>query len=289
MTIEEEEGIEFMSMNYSQNETWQASYLRRVCGEPLLTRTEEQTLARLVQSGDEASRHRMIKANLRLVVKIAGGYVRAGVEPGDLVSEGTRGLVTAVSKYRPDVGAKFSTYASFWIHQSIRRHLDAFSMPWRISSSAKERISKLMKIWNGETEQLGREPTVEELAEEIGIDEEELRTLIAMSTRPVSLEQELREGLRVMDTIPAEGNETVDTLAARGEALTMVGKILKELPSRERGIIKDRFGIGGTDPLTLEDIGVKHGLTRERIRQIEAKALRRLRKASARLQTSIME
>lgn len=278
-----------MFMSLSQNETWQASYLRRVCGEPLLTREEEQVLAKKVQAGDETSRHRMIKANLRLVVKIAGGYVRAGVEPGDLVSEGTRGLVTAVSKYRPDVGAKFSTYASFWIHQSIRRHLDAFSMPWRISSSAKERISKLMKIWSSVTEQLGREPIVEELAEEIGLDEEEIRTLMSMSTRPVSLEHELREGLRVMDTIPAEGEATIDEIAARGEALTMVGKILGELPPREREIIEDRFGLGGRDPLTLEDIGLKHGLTRERIRQIEAKALRRLRKASARLETSLIK
>lgn len=278
-----------MSMSHSQNETWQASYLRRVCGEPLLSRKEEQTLAKRVQAGDEASRHRMIKANLRLVVKIAGGYVRAGVEPGDLVSEGTRGLVTAVSKYRPDVGAKFSTYASFWIHQAIRRHLDAFSMPWRISSSAKERISKLMKIWNSVTEQRGREPSVEELAEEIGLDEEEIRTLMSMSTRPVSLEHELREGLRVMDTIPAEGVDTVDEHAARGEAMTMVSRILGELPTREREIIEDRFGLGGRDPLTLEDIGLKHGLTRERIRQIESKALRRLRKASARLQTGVME
>lgn len=259
-----------------------------MCGEPLLTREEEQTLARKIQAGDEESRHKMIKANLRLVVKIAGGYVRVGVEPGDLVSEGTRGLVTAVSKYRPDVGAKFSTYASFWIHQSIRRHLDAFSMPWRISSSAKERISKLMKIWNHAAEEKGREPTVEEVAEEIGLDPEEIRALLSMSTRPISLEYELREGLRVMDTIPAEDTESIQDIAARGEAKTMVGKILGELPAREREIIEDRFGLGGKKPLTLEEIGVKHGLTRERIRQIEGKSLRRLRKASARLQSGAL-
>jgi RNA polymerase primary sigma factor len=275
-------------MSSSLNETWQASYLRRVCVEPLLTRQEEQTLARKVQAGDEKSRQRMIKANLRLVVKIAGGYVRAGVEPGDLVSEGTRGLVTAVSKYRPDVGAKFSTYASFWIHQAIRRHLDAFSMPWRISSSAKERISKLMKIWNQASEIKGRDPTVEELADEIGMDAEEIRALMTMSTRPVSLEQELREGLRVMDTIPAEGANAAEEAATHGETLTMVSKILGELPARERAIVEDRFGIGGRTPLTLEDIGLKHGLTRERIRQIEAKALRRLRKATARLQSGAL-
>lgn len=275
-------------MSLPPNDPWQASYLRRYCDEPLLTRAEERQLARRIRVGDEKSRHRMIRANLRLVMKIASGYARAGVETSDLVSEGTRGLVAAVSKYRPEVGAKFSTYASFWIHQAIRRHLDAFSMPWRISSSAKERMSKLMKIWSLKAEVLGRDPTPEEIAEEIGIDPEEIRVLLNMCSRPVSLEYELREGLRVMDTIPAEGLETVDDHAARGEAMTMVGKILGEISPRERSIIEDRFGIGGKKTLTLEEIGTKHKLTRERIRQIEAKALRRLRKAASRVQSGAL-
>lgn len=265
-------------------DAWQPSFLHRHCDEPLLTRKEEKQLAKKIRSGDEASRHRMIRANLRLVMKIASGYARAGVETSDLVSEGTRGLVTAVSKYRPEVGAKFSTYASFWIHQSIRRHLDAFSMPWRLSSSAKERMSKLMRIWSSKVEELGRDPTPEDIAEELGIDAEEIRVLLSMCSRPLSLEYELREGLRVMDTIPAVGVETAAEHAAHGEALTMVGKILTEISPRERSIIEDRFGLGGRNPLTLEEIGVKHKLTRERIRQIEAKALRRLRKATSRVQ-----
>jgi RNA polymerase primary sigma factor len=267
---------------------WQPSYLRRFCDEPLLSRKEEKQLALLIRAGDENARHRMIRANLRLVMKIASGYARAGIETSDLVSEGSRGLVAAVSKYRPEVGAKFSTYASFWIHQAIRRHLDAFSMPWRISSSAKERVSKLMKIWSSKTEEMGRDPTPEEVAEEIGIDPEEIRVLLSMCSRPVSLECELREGLRVMDTIPAEGLETAAEHAARGEALTMVGKILGEITPRERTIIADRFGLEGRKPLTLEEIGVKHKLTRERIRQIEAKALRRLRKAASRVQAGAL-
>lgn len=271
-------------MSASSYDPWQPSFLRRYCDEPLLTRKEEGQLARKIRAGDEKSRQRMIRANLRLVMKIASGYARAGVETSDLVSEGTRGLVAAVSKYRPEVGAKFSTYASFWIHQAIRRHLDAFSMPWRISSSAKERMSKLMRIWAAKTEELGRPPSPEDVAEELGIDAEDIRALLNMCSRPLSLEYELREGLRVMDTIPAEGQETAAEHASHGEALTVVGKILGEISAREKSIIEDRFGLGGRDQLTLEEIGIKHKLTRERIRQIEAKALRRLRKAASRVQ-----
>lgn len=265
------------------HETWQSSYLRRVCREPLLTKEQEKKLAYEVLAGSASAREKMISANLRLVVKIVGGYTRPGLDPLDLVSEGTKGLMCAVSKYRPDVGAKFSTYASFWIHQSIRRYMDAFLLPWRISSSARERLNKLVRISHQCSEALGRDPTPAEIAAEIGLLPSEVEAILSAGLRPVSLDSEVSTGAKIADVIPSQSPDPTLLKNDQNDAIAVIGKLLPDLSSREKAIIVARFGLGGTPPKTLEEIGKKHKLTRERIRQIEAKALRRLRKANSRL------
>jgi RNA polymerase primary sigma factor len=256
-------------------------YIREISKTPLLTREEEVALAERVLAGDKEARTQMINANLRLVVKIAKDYSGYGLPLSDLISEGNIGLMTAVDRYDPDKGAKLSSYASWWIKQSVKRALANQGKTIRLPVHAVEKIARVRRITTLMTEALGREPTNEERSEETGIPMKKLSMIRQAAQRPTSLDAPLNEGEQTNfgDVI---GDETaLDPL----EALTssnlhdQLDELLGLLDERETKIINSRFGLNGKKPMNLEEVGREFGVTRERIRQLQNKALEKMRYA----------
>jgi RNA polymerase primary sigma factor len=256
-------------------------YLQEIGRYPLLTTEEEIALARKIKQGDKAARDRMIQANLRLVVTIAGDYVDLGLPMMDLVSEGSIGLTRAVERFDPTKGAKLSTYAAWWIKQSIKRALSNQAKTIRLPVHLVEKISKVRRLALEMSHELGREPTDDELAEEIGMSAERVAELRNGSSRPASLDAVIDEddstqlGEMIADE---EAQSSYDRLLDQDLQHQLKGA-LHALDDRERKIVFQRFGLDGSSPKTLEQLGATIGLTRERIRQLQAKALEKLRKA----------
>ena len=256
-------------------------YLREIGKTPLLTPDEEIQLADRIKVGDAAARAHMIRANLRLVVKIAQDYANYGLPLLDLISEGNIGLMKAVERFDPNKGGKLSTYAAWWIKQSIKRALANQSKTIRLPVHMVDKISKMRRVAMSMSEELGREPTDDELAEEIGIDRAKLSQLKAASLRPASLDAP------ISDDDSTEFGEIIGDVGAQNplEQLThknMHGQLdglLTVLDDRERKIIDARFGLAGQKPKTLEEVGQEFGVTRERIRQLQNIALKKLRRA----------
>jgi RNA polymerase primary sigma factor len=262
-------------------------YLREIGQIPLLTRKEEVELATRVQRGDKAAREHMIKANLRLVVRIAHGYQNLGLPLLDLVSEGNIGLMKAVERYNPHKGVKFSTYASWWIKQSIRRALSNQSKTIRLPVHVTDQVSRLIRLIHRLTERLGREPTDIELAAQLDLPEEKIAELRTIGIRPRSLDAPTgsddddtpRFGELLEDTNAATPSEQLIFMADRHD----VRQQLRHLNQREAEIITMRFGLDGQEPRTLEEVGKRFKITRERIRQIQESALSKLRRRLERL------
>jgi len=256
-------------------------YLQEIGKTPLLTIKEEVALARRIRRGDKAARDHMIKANLRLVVKIAHDYKDFGLPLLDLISEGNIGLIKAVERFDPRKGGKLSTYAAWWIKQSIKRALANQSKTIRLPVHLVDKISKMRRVALQMSEELGREPTDDELAEEVGLSSGKISQLKTVSIRPASLDAP------ISDDDSTEFGEIVGDL----EALTPferlrdknlrdeVGDLLEVLDEREKKIIFSRFGLDGGKAKTLEEVGKKFGVTRERIRQLQNIALMKLRRA----------
>jgi len=255
-------------------------YLRDIAQFPLLTREEEVKLARRIHKGDQEARAEMVRANLRLVVKIARDYANYGLPLLDLISEGNIGLMKAVERFDPKKGGKLSTYAAWWIKQSIKRALANQGKTIRLPVHLVDKISKIRRVSTQMTEELGREPTDDELAEEIGLSAAKVSALKAAAVRPTSLDAPIGEddstefGEIVGDEEAADPFEMLRDKDLRDE----VGDLLDLLDDRERRIINSRFGLDGSKPKTLEEVGEKFGVTRERIRQLQNIALRKLRK-----------
>jgi len=255
-------------------------YLRDIAQFPLLTREEEVKLARRIHKGDQEARAEMVRANLRLVVKIARDYANYGLPLLDLISEGNIGLMKAVERFDPKKGGKLSTYAAWWIKQSIKRALANQGKTIRLPVHLVDKISKIRRVSTQMTEELGREPTDDELAEEIGLSAAKVSALKAAAVRPTSLDAPIGEddstefGEIVGDEEAADPFEMLRDKDLRDE----VGDLLDLLDDRERRIINSRFGLDGYKPKTLEEVGEKFGVTRERIRQLQNIALRKLRK-----------
>lgn len=256
-------------------------YLREIGQIPLLTPDEEIALAALIKKGDREARATMIRANLRLVVKIAHDYANLGLPLLDLISEGNIGLMKAVERFDPAKGGKLSTYAAWWIKQSIKRALANQSKTIRLPVHLVDKISKMRRVSLQMSEELGREPTDDELADEVGISSAKVSHLKTVAIRPASLDAPISD-----DDSTAFGEIVGDD-----EALTPfemlrdknlhseLDSLLEILDERERKIIFSRFGLDGGKPRTLEEVGKKFGVTRERIRQLQNIALSKLRRA----------
>ena len=262
------------------------SYFHEIGRIPLLTAEEEVELSLRVQAGCEEARNRMIAANLRLVVRIAGEFNNLGLPMADLISEGNLGLIKAVEKFRPFKGSKFSSYASWWIRQSIHRALGDQAHAIRLSPLAVSKLSRLRRIAHIMTDSLGREPTDDELAEELGIDSSSVQHLKNIGARPASMDAVVSEdggttfGSLIVDESAEDPLEALSGKDLGVEAAELVGL----LKTRERAVVVRRFGLDGHRAMTLEDIGMELGCTRERVRQIQDEGLKRMRRAFTRRQ-----
>ena len=256
-------------------------YLQEIGRIALLTPEQEIDLAQKIKKGDAAARERMINANLRLVVTIARDYTNLGLPLLDLISEGNIGLTKAVERFDPAKGAKVSTYAMWWIKQSIKRALANQSKTIRLPVHLVDKLAKVRRVSLQMSDELGREPTDDELGEELGIATEKVARLKSIGVRPASLDAPVADddstefGESVGDENAQTPFEWLRDKNLRGE----VDGLIALLNRREKEIISQRFGLDGGKPKTLEDVGKNFGVTRERIRQLQNIALAKLRRA----------
>lgn len=256
-------------------------YLREIGKIPLLTAEEELALAQRVVAGDKLAKDQMAEANMRLVVSIAKRYVGRGLDLLDLIQEGNTGLLRAVEKFDPDKGFKFSTYATWWIRQAITRAIADQARTIRIPVHMVETINKLLRTQRRLTQDLNREPTNEEIAKEMEIDVEKVEHIMKIKQDISSLDASVRDDEE--DSVLADFIEDEDTISPEESATNQllkehVKEMLGSLTEREQKILKLRFGLEDGKSHTLEEVGQEFSVTRERIRQIEAKALAKLRK-----------
>lgn len=255
------------------------SYLKEIRKSPLLTFDEEQELAKRIVKGDEAARQKMIESNLRLVVNIGKRYINRGLPFSDIIEEGNLGLMKAVEKFKYEKGFKFSTYASWWIRQSIERAIINQTRTIRLPVHIAESINSFMSVLGPLIQDLGREPSVEEVAEKMCVEVEEVRKIRQIIRKTYSLDRPLGDkdenSLKdiIEDTAILSPAKTTEGIKRREEIIKWLD-LLKEM---EKEIILMRFGLDGSEPRTLEVIGKQFGITRERVRQIEATALSKLR------------
>jgi RNA polymerase primary sigma factor len=257
-------------------------YLREIGQTPLLTREEEVKLARRIKRGDQAARQQMIKANLRLVVKIAHDYSSYGLPLLDLISEGNIGLMKAVERFDPRKGGKLSTYAAWWIKQSIKRALANQSKTIRLPVHLVDKIARMRRVAMQLAEEFGREPTDEELAEELLMTPAKIAQLRTAAIRPASLDATVgqeEDGASLGDMIGDESAHTPSDLLSDKNLRKSVMDLLHVLDERELKIITMRFGLDGKKEMTLEEVGKKFKVTRERIRQLQNIALRKIKRA----------
>jgi len=257
-------------------------YLKEIGKVPLLTAEEEIDLAKQMEVGDEEAKKRLCEANLRLVVSIAKRYVGRGMLFLDLIQEGNLGLIKAVDKFDWRKGYKFSTYATWWIRQAITRSIADQARTIRIPVHMVETINKLIRISRQLLQEYGREPTPEEIAQEMDISEEKVREILKIAQEPVSLETPIgeEEDSHLGDFIPDDDVPAPAEAAAFSMLKEQLVEVLDTLTDREQKVLKLRFGLDDGRARTLEEVGRRFDVTRERIRQIEAKALRKLRHPS---------
>jgi len=253
-------------------------YLREIGKVPLLTADQEVYLAKRIERGDMAAKTHMIEANLRLVVSIAKSYLGRGLSFLDLIQEGSLGLIRAVEKFDYRKGYKFSTYATWWIRQAVTRAIADKARTIRIPVHMVEKLNKVVHIERQLVQRLGREPQPDEIALELEMTTEEVREILRMAQLPVSLEKPIgeEEESELGDFVPDDQAESPFDTASVQLRREDIEKALDSLPERERKVIELRFGLTGSQPRTLEEVGRAFGVTRERIRQIENNTLKRL-------------
>lgn len=260
-------------------------YLKEIGRIPLLTREEEIRLAQKVEAGDLKAKKALTDANLRLVVSIAKKYIGRGMTFLDLIQEGNKGLIRAVEKFDWTKGFKFSTYATWWIRQAITRSIADQARTIRIPVHMVETINKLMRTARRLMQELGREPTPEEIGKEMEMDPDKVREILKISQNTTSLEAPVGSGddESVLGDFIADEKQVSPYEATSQQMLREnIDEVLSALSDREAKVLKMRFGLAGNKMMTLEEVGRKFGVTRERIRQIEAKALRKLKHPSKR-------
>ena len=263
-------------------------YLREIGQVNLLTPQEEIKLAARIKKGDKKAREQMIKANLRLVVKIARDYEGIGLPLLDLISEGNIGFMKAVGRFDPNKGGKLSTYGSWWIKQSIKRALANQSKTIRLPVHLVDKISKMRRIGMRLQEELGREATDDELADELGMTPTRVRQMQMASIRPASLDAPIsgEESNSFSEVVEDENAATPYQDLEDKTVTAMLRDMVKHLDAREATILRYRFGLDGGSERTLEEVGEKFGVTRERVRQIQNLALKKLRRMIEKLESS---
>ena len=281
VTEEEMNETEAMADTFSTDDPVRM-YLKEIGKVPLLTPEEEQDLAKRMAEGDEEAKRRMAEANLRLVVSIAKRYVGRGMLFLDLIQEGNLGLIKAVEKFDYTKGYKFSTYATWWIRQAITRAIADQARTIRIPVHMVETINKVIRVSRQLLQELGHDPSPEEIAAEMDMPVDKVREILKIAQEPVSLETPIgeEEDSHLGDFIPDEGASEPSEAASFTLLQEQLVDVLSTLTPREEKVLKLRFGIEDGRPRTLEEVGKEFNVTRERIRQIEAKALRKLRHPS---------
>jgi RNA polymerase sigma factor (sigma-70 family) len=262
-----------------RNRALLALYLQEIARIKLLAPGEEEDLARRVQVGDTEAERRLAEANLRLVVRIARRYLHRGLSLLDLIEEGNVGLLHAVRKFQPDRGTRFSTYATWWVRQAIVRALANQARMIRLPVHVELLVGQYVKMRNTLTQELGRVPSLDEVAQALGRPVDEIERLEALRQQPLSLDAPVGEEGKgsilevIADPAAPPGAGLASILRQRAD----LAGVLQDLPDTERTVITLRFGLGGEEPMTLERIGRRLGVTRERVRQVEAAGLKRLR------------
>ena len=270
-----------LDLSVEQNLDSLRLYLRSIGRVPLLSAEEEVALAKRIERGDIAAKQHMVEANLRLVVSIAKGYIGRGLTFLDLIQEGSLGLIRAVEKFDHRRGYKFSTYATWWIRQAVTRAIADKGRTIRIPVHMVERLNKLIHAERELIQVLGREPSTEEVAEELECTTREVREVRRMAQQPVSLEKPVgdEQDSALADLIEDVGSESPFEIASEAMRRENVTRVLACLPPRERGVIEMRYGITGGRASTLEEVGRAFNITRERVRQIESRTLKKLQTA----------
>ncbi len=253
-------------------------YVRQIGDGRLLTVSEERELARRKDEGDEAAKRRLIECNLRLVMSITRNYTKAGVPLLDLIQEGNLGLIRAVEKFDYRMGFKLSTYATWWIRQAITRALADQGRIIRLPVHVADQVRRLMRTRRVLAQKLNREPTIEELAKDAGVPVEKVRDLLELVEDPVSLETPVGDGeSNYGDLIEDDKTDRPEEMTSERLRHTELARALDTLNPRMRRVLALRFGLEGEHPQTLEEVGNGLGITRERVRQLESRALRELR------------
>jgi RNA polymerase primary sigma factor len=260
-------------------------YVRQIGDGPLLTPQEERELARRKDAGDEAAKRRLIECNLRLVMSITRNYTKAGVPLLDLIQEGNLGLIRAVEKFDYKLGYKLSTYATWWIRQSVTRALADQGRTIRLPVHVAEQTRKVLRARRILAQKLNRDPIVPEIAKEAGLPPERVQELLELVEDPVSLETPVGDGESIYsDLIEDTKSDQPDAATAKLLRSRELAGALRRLNPRMRRVLALRFGLDGETPQTLEQVGVGLGITRERVRQLESRALRELRQVAPGLQ-----
>ena len=259
-------------------------YLNEIGSTPLLTAAEEVLVAKALQAGDEMARHRMINSNLRLVVMIAKRYTNRALPLLDLIEEGNLGLIRAVEKFDPDRGFRFSTYATWWIRQSIERALMNQGRTIRLPIHIQKDINIIVRCTRELRSSLRREPSTSEIADVLDRDPGEVSNLLKLSEKITSVDNQLStdSDRSLVETVPSQGEDNPFSIVDDQKVEVCLEDWLDDLPDRQREILARRFGLMGYEASTLEAVGEEVGLTRERVRQIQIDALARLKRAAQR-------